>query len=65
MAKKSEIFDSLIKLQDILWEDDDLIEQDSLFEAQEILAKLVLQIGKDVKKLDLLLDKYPYLYQRE
>ena len=60
--KKELIFNQLVELQRILWRSDDRIDQDDLFEAQDQLSSLVLDLAKDLGKDDEVVDEFPYLY---
>lgn len=63
--KKSDIFNKLMEIQDLIWEEDDMLSQESLFEVQNITAKLVLNLANDLEKGSILIEKYPWLYRRE
>jgi len=61
--KKEEIFNQLITAQNILWRGDDRINQEDLFELQDFMAELVLKVAKDVKREDVLLKEFSWLYK--
>ena len=59
------VYAKLVELQGILWRDDDLMSQDALFEAQELVANLTLEVcfaaGKTGEEL---VEKFPWLYRK-
>ena len=61
----TEVYAKLVELQRILWEGDDLMSQDTLFEAQELVADLTLKVcfaaGKTGEDL---VEKFPWLYKK-
>lgn len=61
----TEVYAKLVELQRILWEGDDLMSQDTLFEAQELVANLTLEVcfaaGKNGEEL---VEKFPWLYRK-
>lgn len=61
----TEIYAKLVELQDLLWKGDDLMSQDALFEAQELVADLTLKVcfaaGKTGEDL---VAKFPWLYTK-
>lgn len=60
----TDVYKKLVKLQGILWKHDDLMTQDTLFEAQELVAALTLEVcfatGKGGEEL---VKKFPWLYK--
>jgi len=58
---KNEIFNDLVKITSILWEDDDLIDQDSLFKVQEDTVKLLVKLGNELNKAEYLIKKCPFI----
>lgn len=58
------MYEKLEELQDILWRNDDMIEQEDLFEAQEKLADLILEVAQEEGKAGRLVNRFPFLYRR-
>ena len=60
------VFKELIKAQKLLWKDDDLMQQETLFKLQDLIAKLLLNIAREhVSYGELFLIKeFPYLYKK-
>ena len=61
------MYEKLEKIQELLWKDDDRMEQDTLFELQDKVAELILEVaGKEgPKTVDRLVAKFPWLYKVE
>lgn len=61
---KADIYTKLKTINSIAWHDDDLMEQDNLFDLQEQLANLLLAVAQDLgeKTLQDLVRSFPYLY---
>lgn len=61
----TEVYAKLVELQDLLWKGDDLMSQDTLFEAQELVADLTLKVSRAAGKSgEELVEKFPWLYRR-
>lgn len=67
---KAGIFCRLLKVQELVFKGDDLMDQEVLFELQDEVSQLSLDVanslngkGKEVA-LDMLVDHYPYIYKR-
>lgn len=58
------MYEKLEAIQEILWRNDDMIMQEDLFEAQEKLADLLLEVAVEEGKAEALAKKYPFLYRR-
>ena len=58
------MYEKLEKIQELLWRNDDLMDQETLFELQDYVAKLILEVaGKEgPKTVDRLVAKFPWLY---
>ena len=58
------MYEKLEKIQELLWKNDDLMDQDTLFELQDKGAELILEVaGKEgPKTVDRLVKKFPWLY---
>ena len=59
------MYNELKKVQELLWKSDDLMDQDTLFELQEYVAKVILSVAKKEKKIDDLIKSFPWLYKEE
>ncbi len=59
------MYEDIKKIQKLLWKDDDLLRQETLFEIQECVAELALKIAKREKKTTQLVGDFPYLYETE
>ena len=59
------MYEKLEKIQELLWRNDDLMDQDTLFELQDKVAELILEVaGKEgPKTVDRLVSKFPWLYK--
>ena len=57
------MYDKLEKIQEMLWRNDDLMDQDTLFELQDYVAELILNVAEKEGKVDELVAKFPFLYQ--
>ncbi len=56
------IYEELKTVQELAWEGDDLMSQDTLFEMQERLANLTLRVAQECGELRDLVKSFPYLY---
>lgn len=59
------ILNRLCEMQNIAWADDDIMDQDNLFELQNRLADLTLSVASKISpvKVDYLVKMYPWLYE--
>ena len=59
------LYEKLEQIQELLWKNDDRIDQETLFDVQDKFAKLILEVAvKDgTKTVDRLVKKFPYLYE--
>ena len=55
----------LKKLMLLIWKDDDMIDQDTLFKRQSEFAKLLLEVATKEGKTDDLVKTFPWLYARK
>ncbi len=62
---KNQVFDKLVELQELVWKGDDLMDQEVLFDVQDKLSELTLEVAKWIgnTKCKVLVDKFPYLYK--
>lgn len=51
-------------IQKLLWKNDDLMDQDTLFVLQDMVCKLTLEIAQKENKIDDLIKSFPFLYER-
>lgn len=57
------MYEKLKKVQKLLWLRDDRMDQETLFEIQEIFAGLLLEVAMAEKKVDDLVKSFPRLYE--
>lgn len=59
------MYEKLEKIQELLWRDDDMMRQETLFELQDYVAELILEVAnkEGPKTVDRLVKKFPWLYQ--
>lgn len=57
------MYEDLEKIQEMLWRNDDLMDQDTLFELQDYVAELILKVAEKEGKVDELVKRFPFLYQ--
>ena len=50
-------------IQKTAWADDDMMNQETLFDLQDKIAKLALIIARDEGKLEDLVKAFPFLYK--
>ena len=62
-GSKTSIYDDVIKIQEIIWRNDDTLFQEDLFELQDLVAKLALKLAAVEGKVDELVKKFPWLYE--
>ena len=56
-------YKAICDLQKLLWQDDDLMDQDALFEAQDKVSTIALDIANKIGKVDDLVKQFPWLYE--
>mgnify|MGYP006969174337 CR=1 FL=1 len=61
------IYSELKQILSLVWEDDDMMTQETLFEVQERLADLTLKVAQDCGNdaLNNLVKAFPYLYTKK
>ena len=59
------MYKDIKRVQELLWKDDDLMNQETLFELQELVAELTLKIANREKKTAQLVKDFPHLYERK
>lgn len=60
---KKDILKRLIKVQKLLWKNDDLMSQETLFDLQDEVQTLVLKVAEDTNSTDIILKEFPWLYK--
>lgn len=61
MTKKM-IYNKLKKLQKLAWQNDDMMDQDTLFNLQDALANVILEVARDCGATEDLIKSFPFLY---
>jgi hypothetical protein len=56
------MYEKLKKIQTLIWRNDDLMSQDTLFELQEEFANLLLEVAQKENKTEDLVKSFPWLY---
>lgn len=58
------MYEDLEKIQELLWRDDDRMDQETLFELQDRFAELILKVAskEGPRTVDRLVAKFPWLY---
>lgn len=59
------MYKELKEIQKLLWKDDDRMEQETLFDLQDYVAKLILKVAKEEGQLNDLLANFRFLYTKE
>ena len=59
------MYNEIKKIQKLLWKHDDMMEQETLFELQDLVAGLALNIAKRENKTAQLACDFPFLYERK
>ncbi len=59
---KTEIFDTVVEIQELLWKSDDLMDQEILFLLQDKVATFALELAESEKKQKDLVQRFPWLY---
>ena len=57
------IYTKVVNLQKIAWRGDDLMDQTDLFELQEELATLAMEMANQLGKCRELVKEFPWLYR--
>lgn len=58
------MYDTLKNVNVMLWKNDDMMSQDTLFELQHLFGNILLSVAIDEDKLDDLESSFPWLYER-
>ena len=59
------MYNEIKKIQKLLWKHDDMMDQEDLFELQELVMELALRIAEKEKKTEQLIKDFPNLYKLE
>ena len=59
------MYEKLKRVQKLLWEDGDCIDQESLYEIQELIAEITLESAKVEHRVPDLIKTFPYIYEAE
>ena len=57
------MYNKLKAIQKLLWKDDDMIEQETLFDLQNLVAKLTLEVAEKENKVEDLVKSFKWLYK--
>ena len=58
------VYKEVEKIQEILWRNDDMIDQEDLYELQELVANFALKVAENEGKVEQLVKKFPFLYRK-
>lgn len=58
------LYTRIVNIQKLIWKNDDILDQNDLFDLQEKIADLALAIAENENKTDDLVEKFPWLYTR-
>lgn len=58
------MYNKLEKILELLWRDDDLMDQDTLFELQDYVADVALEVAESEGMVEQLVAKFPWLYSQ-
>jgi len=58
------MYERLKKVQEMLWRSDDLMDQETLFELQEYVSRVILEVAEQEGKTADLVKSFPWLYER-
>ena len=59
------MYKELKKLQELMWKNEDMPDQEDWFEMQDLMAELVLKAAVREKKTDDLIKTFPFLYTQK
>jgi hypothetical protein len=57
------MYNELKKIQQLVWKDDDRMDQDTLFELQDYVSELISEVAKKENKVDDLMKTFSWLYK--
>lgn len=58
------LYTRIVNIQKLIWKNDDILDQNDLFDLQEKIADLALAIAENENKTDDLVEKFPWLYTK-
>ena len=61
------MYEKLEEIQRLLWREDDRMDQETLFELQDKVAELTMEVAtqEGQETVDRLVSKFPWLYERK
>ena len=59
------LYKEVKKANKMLWVSDDMIDQDTLFDLQDKLAEINLEIAKPIMEVENLVKTFPWLYKQQ
>ena len=59
------MYNKLKKIQKLLWESDDRMDQETLFELQDYVAGVILDVAEQEGKTTDLVKSFPWLYKQK
>jgi len=59
------MYERLKKVQEMLWRSDDLMDQETLFELQDYVAGVILDVAEQEGKTTDLVKSFPWLYKQK
>lgn len=62
ITKKFVSYENIKKIQGLLWKDDDRMDQETLFDAQEEMADFALEVARFEGECEDLVKTFPWLY---
>ena len=58
-----ECFETLVKIFELIWKDDDLMEQDTLFTLQDLVSDALLRASNSEGNAELV-EKFPWAFEK-
>ena len=62
--EKEIIYEKVCMIQNKLWEHNDMMMQETLFDLQDIVCDFALRLAEDLHMEDDLIHRFPWLYRR-
>ena len=59
------MYSDLKRIQELMWKNEDMPDQEDWFEMQDLMAALVLKAAVKEKKTDDLIKAFPFLYTQK
>jgi hypothetical protein len=57
------MYNDLKNIQKLLWKNDDRMDQDDLFELQDLVSELILIVAEKENRIDDLVKEFPWIYE--